>query len=123
LHTVLIVDDHPGIRAAVRERFESSFLASVVCGEAENGADAIIKAHKLKPDLIVLDLSMPVMDGFEAAKALRCLFPAIQIVMLTAHHMETTKEAAQEAGICAVFSKHQDLTPLIAHARAVFGMH
>jgi CheY-like chemotaxis protein len=86
LPTVLIVDDHPAVRTAVRERFETSFLASIVCGEAENGADALLKAQQLKPDLIILDLSMPVMDGFEAAKALRRLFPAIQIVMLTAHY-------------------------------------
>ena len=120
--TVLIVDDYAAVRTAVRERFENSFLASVVCGEAENGADAILKAQKLKPDLIILDLPMPVMDGFEAAKALRRLFPATQIVMLTAHYMETTKQAALLAGITEVFSKHQDLSPLIAQARAVFGM-
>jgi DNA-binding NarL/FixJ family response regulator len=122
LPTVLIVDDHPAVRTAVRERFETSFLASIVCGEAENGADALLKAQQLKPDLIILDLSMPVMDGFEAAKALRRLFPAIQIVMLTAHYMETTKQAAMLAGITEVFSKHQDLSPLIEHARAVFAM-
>jgi two-component system nitrate/nitrite response regulator NarL len=122
LPTVLIVDDHAAVRTAVRERFETSFLASVVCGEAENGADAILKAQQLKPDLIVLDLSMPLMNGFEAAKALRRLFPAIQIVMLTAHYIKTTKQAALLAGIAEVFSKHQDLSPLIAHARALFGM-
>jgi DNA-binding NarL/FixJ family response regulator len=65
---------------------------------------------------------MPVMLGFEGAKALRRLFPAIQIVMLTAHYMEITKQASLLAGIPEVFSKHQDLSPLIAHARAVFGM-
>jgi two-component system, NarL family, invasion response regulator UvrY len=122
LPIVLIVDDHAAVRTAVRERFETSFLASVVCGEAENGADAIVKAQKLKPDLIVLDLSMPVMGGFEAARALRQLFPAIQIVMLTAHYLEVTKQAALLAGITEVFSKHQDLSPLISHARSVFGM-
>jgi CheY-like chemotaxis protein len=119
--TVLIVDDHAGVRFAVRERFESS-LTSIVCTEAESGADAIVMAQKRKPDLIVLDLSMPVMNGFEAAKALRRLFPAIPIVMLTAHYMETTKQAALLAGIPEVFSKHQDLSPLIAHARVLFGM-
>jgi DNA-binding NarL/FixJ family response regulator len=65
---------------------------------------------------------MPRMHGFEGAKALRRLFPAIQIVLLTAHCMETTKQAALLAGIPEVFSKHQGLSPLIAHPRAVFGM-
>jgi two-component system, NarL family, response regulator NreC len=116
---VLIVDDHAAVRLAVRELFESC-LESITCGEAENGAEAILKTRELKPDLVVLDLSMPVVDGFETAKALRQLFPAIPVVMLTAHYMETTKQAAQQAGIRAVFSKQEDLSPLIAHARAVF---
>ncbi len=119
MSTVLIVDDHAAVRLAVRELFESS-LESIICGEAENGVEAVAKARVLKPDLIVLDLSMPVMDGFETAKALRQLFPAIPLVMLTAHYMETTKQAARQAGIPAVFSKHQDLSLLIEHARAVF---
>ena len=118
--TILIVDDHATIRTAVRDLLESS-LTSVVCREAENGVDAITKAHELKPDLIVLDLSMPVMNGFEAAKILRDLLPAIPIFMLTAHYMAETVQAALQGGIRAVFSKHQDLTPLVTQARAVFG--
>ena len=117
--TILIVDDHATIRTAVRDLLESS-LTSVVCREAENGVDAITKAHELKPDLIVLDLSMPVMNGFEAAKILRDLLPAIPIFMLTAHYMAETVQAALQVGIRAVFSKHQDLTPLVTQARAVF---
>lgn len=119
MHTILIVDDHAGIRAAVCELFHSA-LTSVICGEAENGAEAIEKARDLKPDLVVLDLSMPVMDGLETARVLHQLFPAIPIVMLTAHYMEGTKQAAQEVGIRAVFSKQQDLSPLVAHARDIF---
>ena len=121
MHTILIVDDHAAIRLAVRELFESG-LESVICGEAENGAEAIRKTRELKPDLIILDLTMPVMDGFQAAKAIRQLFPAVPILMLTAHYMETTKQAAQLAGIHAVFSKHQDLSSLLAHARTVLEM-
>jgi two-component system, NarL family, nitrate/nitrite response regulator NarL len=92
----------------------------VLCGEPENGADAIAKAQELKPDLIVLDLSMPVMNGFEAAKIFREVFPEIPIFMLTAHYMPATEQAALQVGIRAVFSKHQDLTALITQARAVF---
>jgi two-component system, NarL family, nitrate/nitrite response regulator NarL len=120
LPTVLIVDDHATVRAAVRELFES-YVSSVACTEAENGVDAISKAQQLKPDLIVLDLSMPVMNGFEAAKIFRELLPTIPIFMLTAHYMAATEQAALQVGIRAVFSKHQDLTPLIVQARAVFG--
>jgi DNA-binding NarL/FixJ family response regulator len=118
MHTILIVDDHATVRASVRELFDSA-LHSIIFGEAENGAEALIKARELNPDLIVLDLSMPVMDGFATAKELRQLFPTIPIVMLTGHYMEGTKLAAQQLGIRAVYSKLQDLTPLLAHARAL----
>lgn len=117
--TVLIVDDHAPIRSAVRELFESCFPA-VRCGEAENGAEAIAKAKELKPDLIVLDVSMPVMNGFEAAKILRKLLPSVPVVFLTAHYMDATVQAALQVGVHDVFSKQNDLTPLVAHARAVF---
>jgi DNA-binding NarL/FixJ family response regulator len=79
----------------------------------KNGVDAIARARELKPDLIILDLSMPLMNGFEAAKALR------QILLLTAHHSRATEEAAFDVGICAVFSKYQDLDSLVTRARAI----
>jgi DNA-binding NarL/FixJ family response regulator len=118
LSTILIVDDHAAIRTAVRDLFLSRF-ESVECGEAENGAEAIVKAQKLKPDLIVLDVSMPVMNGFEAARVLRRILPSVPVFLLTAHYVEATKRTALELGIRAVFSKHDDLAPLVSHARAV----
>jgi len=68
--SVLIVDDSAYVRQALCELFkrEGDFE---VCGEAENGKDAIKKAQELRPDLIVLDLSMPVMNGFDAARTLK----------------------------------------------------
>ena len=71
--SVLIVDDHPAIRRALRAAFERQ-PGFTVCGEAEDGFDAISKAKRLSPDLIVLDLRMPVMDGLEAARELKRLF-------------------------------------------------
>jgi DNA-binding NarL/FixJ family response regulator len=120
LPPVLIVDDHAAIRIAVRDLFESS-LAPIVCGEAENGADALLKVEELHPDLIILDLSMPVMNGFEVAKILRDTLPAVPIFLLTAHYMEDTVQAALQMGIRAVFSKNQDLATLVMHARDLFG--
>jgi CheY-like chemotaxis protein len=116
--TILIVDDHAAIRTAVRDLFESRF-ESIWCYEAENGAEAIGKAQKLKPDLIVLDVSMPVMNGFEAAKVLQKILPAVPVFLLTSHYMEATKQAAMQVGIRAVFSKHEDLAPLVTRACAV----
>ena len=67
---ILIADDHEAVRKGVcailsaREDVE-------ICGEAENGKEAIEKAHALKPDLIILDITMPVLSGFEAAREIR----------------------------------------------------
>ena len=81
--TVLIVDDNAFVRHAVCELFkrEPDFE---VCGEAENGKEAIEKAWELHPDLIVLDLAMPVMNGLEAARVLRCLMPTVTLIMYSA---------------------------------------
>jgi len=78
--TILIVDDNAYIRRALCEQFkrESGFE---VCGEAENGKEAIAKALELHPDLIVLDLSMPVMNGLDAARKLKRLMPAVPLIM------------------------------------------
>jgi DNA-binding NarL/FixJ family response regulator len=119
LLSVLIVDDHAIIRAQIRATLENYSEGFVVCGEAENGFEGITKALDLKPDLILLDLSMPVMNGLEAAANLRKLLPAVPIFLLTAHNGRATEEAALQAGVHKVFYKHQDLTVLIEHARVV----
>ena len=74
--TILIVDDNAYIRLALCGLFkrESDFE---VCGEAENGKEAIAEALELRPDLIVLDLSMPVMNGLDAARELKRLMPTV----------------------------------------------
>lgn len=118
MFTVLIVDDQAVVRAVVRDLFESH-SGFEVCGEAENGADAIAKARELKPDLIILDFSMPLMNGLEAAKALRQILPDVPVFLLTAHHTGATEVAASDVGIRAVFSKYQGLEALITQARAV----
>jgi DNA-binding NarL/FixJ family response regulator len=112
------VDDQAFVRAALRDLFETQ-SGFVACSEAENGADAIIKARELKPDLIVLDLSMPVMNGLDAAKILRQILPEVPVLLLTAHPTRATEQAAFDVGIRAVFSKYQGLDPLIEHARAI----
>jgi len=81
--TVLIVDDNALIRQVLCDLFrkESDFEA---CGEAENGRQAIEKAQPLRPDLIVLDLSMPVMNGLDAARTLKRLMPSRNLLYQTA---------------------------------------
>ena len=75
VRTVLIADDNASVRQSLCELFtrEGDFD---VCGEAENGREAIDRAQQLHPDLIVMDLSMPVMNGLDAARVLRRLMPA-----------------------------------------------
>jgi DNA-binding NarL/FixJ family response regulator len=74
LPTVLIADDYATARSAIRARFEN-YSGFIVCGEAVDGADAIEKALKLHPDLILLDLAMPTLNGVEAASVLKGLQP------------------------------------------------
>ena len=93
--TVLMVDDNAFIRHALCELFkrEADFE---VCGEAENGKEAIEKAQELRPDLIVLDLSMPVI--LDAARVLKRLVPALPLIMYSAlTSMRNSKRAQWES--------------------------
>src|SRR5579859_3647241 len=114
---VLIVDDHEAIRRGLRSAFHRH-PEFVICGEAVDGADALQKAQELSPHLIILDLSMPEMNGLEAAVALKYMMPAVPIFLLTAHYSRELELAAFGSGICAVFSKHDDVDALVARARA-----
>ena len=115
--SVLIVDDHEAVRRGLRALFrnEPEFL---ICGEAVDGVDAIQKAQELSPDLIILDLSMPEMNGLEAATALKYMMPHVPLFLLTAHYSRELELAALGSGICAVFSKHDDLEALVLRARS-----
>jgi DNA-binding NarL/FixJ family response regulator len=116
--SILIVDDHPAIRRALRLAFEQQ-PGFTVCGEAEDGFDAIGKAKRLSPDLIILDLRMPVMDGLQAAREIKKLFPQIPLMMLTCYHSSAAEREARASGVTAVFSKPKGMQNLIWHARAI----
>jgi DNA-binding NarL/FixJ family response regulator len=81
---ILIVDDSPPIRNLLRYFIEHS-TEWEVCGEAENGLIAVDKVVQLKPDAVILDLSMPVMNGLDAAREISRIAPAVQMVMFTMH--------------------------------------
>ena len=116
--SILIVDDHPAVRRALRAAFEHQ-QGFTVCGEAENGLDAIDQAKRLAPDLIVLDLRMPEMDGLQAARQLKALMPEVPLLMLTCYHSTATEREALASGVSAVFSKPDGMQNLIWQARAV----
>jgi DNA-binding NarL/FixJ family response regulator len=92
-------------------------LCSVVCIEAANGLDAIAKAEVSRPDLIILDLGMPEMNGFEAATILQTTMPQVPLFMLTSHDSRDVESQAASVGIRAVFSKYTGINALVAQAR------
>ena len=115
---VLIVDDNALIRQALCEIFkrESDFQ---VCGEAENGQQAIEKAQQLHPDLIVLDLSMPVMNGLDAARVLKRLMPTVPLIMYSAFGDTFAEQQARLMGISELVSKSEHASVLIHRARGL----
>ena len=99
---VLIVDDHAIIRRLVRSVFEAQHLD---VSEASNGAEGVQKAQEVNPSLIVLDLSMPVMNGLDAARALTVLMPHIPLLMFTNNVGAVLEQEARSAGISDVICK------------------
>jgi DNA-binding NarL/FixJ family response regulator len=117
---VLIVDDNPAIRRELKSLFLSDGFS--ICGEAGNGKEAVDLARKLTPDLIILDLSMPVMNGLEAAPQLRVVFPTAPIILLTMYATSVVAEQAKQAGIARVLSKTERPQNILAQAHAVLHM-
>jgi DNA-binding NarL/FixJ family response regulator len=111
MSTVLIVDDCPAVRKSLRSALEK--LCSVVCIEANNGLDAIAKAEVSRPDLIILDLGMPEMNGFDAATVLQKTMPKVPVFMFTSHDRRDVESRAASVGIRAVFSKYTGITALL----------
>ena len=118
LKSVLIADDDEFIRQALCHLFASQEDFDV-CGEAENGLEAIEMAQVLHPDLILLDLSMPVMNGVEAACELKRLMPMVPIIVFSEYGDVFSEREARATGISAVISKTEHLTVLLDKARAV----
>jgi len=114
--SVLIVDDNAFVCEALCNLFQQD-AGFEVCGRAENGKEAIEKARELHPDLIVLDFSMPVMNGFDAARVLKRLMPTVPLIMYSAFGDRFAKHQAQLIGIADVVSKSEPASVLIRKAR------
>lgn len=115
-HTILIADDSLFIREALCKIFEQEDFD--VCGEAENGKEAVDKAQELHPDLILLDLSMPVMNGLEATQVLKRMMPDVPVIMYSAYGDCSTEQAARSAGVWALVSKSENISVLLGKARS-----
>ena len=113
---VLIVDDSASVRQALCTIFEGEEDIRV-CAEAQNGREAIEKAQALRPDLIVLDLSMPIMNGLDAARVLRRLMPEVPLIMYSVFGDRFVKHQAELIGINEVVSKSEHPSVLVGKAR------
>ncbi len=108
---ILIADDSPTVRAGLKLllQYHENWT---VCGEAEDGEDAVKKAAELKPDVILLDISMPTMDGLSAAEIIRRDSPEAEILIVT--HFESLDLAryAAQAGVRGYIAKSRIATDL-----------
>jgi CheY-like chemotaxis protein len=116
----MIVDDHAIIRRLLHALLEGESLA---VSDAVDGAEGVRKAQAEKPDLIILDLSMPVMNGLDAARELKVLMPHVPLLMFTNTPGGIVEKEARSAGISAVISKSDSdgLKQLLARTKALLG--
>jgi DNA-binding NarL/FixJ family response regulator len=116
--TILIADDSANVRYVIRE-----FLKDVpdleICGEAVNGLDAIEKAKKLKPNLVLLDLSMPKMNGVEVASILKKTMPGVLIVLFTMYSNNISEALVSAIGVDAVLTKPDGMHQIVDTVNAV----
>jgi DNA-binding NarL/FixJ family response regulator len=119
--SVLVVDDNAEIRHLLCKLFtsESDFE---VCGEAANGQEAIERAQELHPDVIVIDLSMPVMNGIDAARALKNLMPTVPLIMFSEYGDAFSENEARSAGVSALVSKSAHVSVLLEMVRRFCGL-
>lgn len=115
---VLVVDDHPLLRQALRTMIGDEPGFEVV-GEASNGEEAIFKARYLHPDLIIMDLYMPVKDGFASMAELTASDPEIRILALTSSTEENSALSAVEAGALGYVQKDSQPDEVLAALRQV----
>jgi NarL family two-component system response regulator LiaR len=114
---IMIVDDHAVVRSGL-----SAFLSVnpdlEMVGEAENGEQAVVRAELLKPDVILMDLMMPVMDGVGAIRAIKTRTPGIQIIALTSFQEDELVQNALKAGAIGYLMKNVSARELAAAIRA-----
>ena len=100
--TILVVDDHPFVRKGITAIVDGEFE---VCGEATNGKEALEKVLALQPDLVLMDVSMPVMSGIEATRQIRSLSPSTPIIIVSMHDSRQIELEAKQAGAYGYFTK------------------
>ena len=111
---ILIADDKPRMRRAIRGLLEAH-PGWDVCAEAEDGVQAVARAKQCRPDLILLDLAMPEMNGFEAAREISRALPGVPIFLNTLYSSPHVEKEAENVGVQRVISKTEEyrLVPAI----------
>lgn len=117
---VLLVDDQPVVRRGLRVRFQLEPDIQVI-GEASTGSEALTLAQILTPDVVLMDIEMPDMDGIEATVALRTVVPQSIVVILSIHTDRQTRMKAQAAGAVAFVEKRGTTDILLAAIRQAVG--
>ncbi|MGG0720542.1 response regulator transcription factor [Robertmurraya massiliosenegalensis] len=114
---ILIVDDHAHAREGIREILEE-FEDFLMIGEAKNGEEAVQLTEELLPDIILMDIKMPVMDGLEATKKIKLRFPSVKIVMITVSDDITDLFDALKKGAQGYLLKNIQSETWVEHLRA-----
>lgn len=109
---VLIVDDVPQVRSDLRTLLPLAGDIEIV-GDAADGLDALHKVSALLPEVVLLDLQMPVLDGYETARRIKILYPACRVVALSVHGYEAARQRALQAGVDDFIVKGAPLEALV----------
>jgi DNA-binding NarL/FixJ family response regulator len=115
---VLLVDDHELVRRGLKHVLRGTRFE--VCGEAENGQEGVEQTLKLKPDLVLLDMSMPIMTGLQAARAIRKTSPKTKILIVTIHSSAQMEREARASGADGYLTKMTDSDILLATMNSLF---
>ena len=115
---VLIADDHEAVRRGLRFVLEGNSELKVI-GEAVNGEEAVEQVQRLKPDLVILDLSMPILDGLAAAREIKKFSPATPIVVFSMHKIKEFVDMAKRIGLRGFVAKEDDGDAILEAVDAV----
>ena len=116
--TILIVDDNPQLRTLIR-RISAQEPDLYVVGEAGDGAEAIRLTHDLRPDIVLLDLVMPHVDGLEALRRIKAEQPETKVIIVTVHTEDAYRRAAEASGADAFLLKKTLMTVLLPTIRCM----